>query len=47
MVYAGFWKRFAAAWIDYLVIYAVTAICGILYAISYVVPLVVNARARD
>ncbi len=48
MVYAGFWKRFAAAWIDYLVIYTVMAICGVLYSIFYIVPMIAeNAGEYD
>ena len=47
MVYAGFWKRFAAAWIDYLVIYTAMAICGILYAIYYIFPIAEYSGAYD
>ena len=48
MVYAGFWKRLAAAWIDYLVIYTVMSIWGVLYAIYVVFPIMVEYdRAYD
>ena len=42
MTYAGFWKRFAAAWIDYLVIYTVMSIWGVLYAIYVIFPIMME-----
>ena len=39
MVYAGFWKRFAAAWIDYLVTHVVSTIFAILYVFLYLLPI--------
>ena len=40
MIYAGFWKRFAAAWIDYLVIYTIMSIWGVVYAIYVIFPII-------
>ncbi len=48
MIYAGIWKRFAAAWIDYVVIYTAMAVCGVLYSIFYIVPMIAeNAGEYD
>ena len=47
MVYAGFWKRFAAAWIDSLVIYAIWMIYGLLYVVLYLLPRVTSAGVEE
>ncbi len=47
MVYAGFWKRFAAAWIDSLVTSVISTICAILYVILYLIPLAISVEAEE
>lgn len=45
MVYAGFWRRFAAVWIDSLVTSVISTIIGILFVFLYIVPKALSADA--
>lgn len=45
MVYAGFWKRLAAAWIDTLVTMAIWIICGYFYGELYLDDIVTSVLA--
>lgn len=47
MIYAGFWKRLAAAWIDILVTYAVLMIYGLSYVFVFLLPEFTSATPRE
>lgn len=46
MIYAGFWRRFAAVWIDSLVISVISTILGILYVFLFILPKAMSADAE-
>ncbi|MCE2440984.1 MAG: RDD family protein [Candidatus Latescibacteria bacterium] len=47
MAYAGFWKRFAAVWIDSLITSVISTILGILYVFLYILPKALSADAEN
>lgn len=46
MIYAGFWKRLAAAWIDCLVKVAILIICDYIYGVFYWDDIATSALAK-